>query len=57
MIWSFHSSADPSSEDIPHDLIHTNKGSASLNLLGGLQTSPEEPSDLTAFDIRVDNVS
>ena len=57
VIWSFHATTDPSSEDIPHDLIHTSSGSISLNLLGGLASAAPDPQDLKFFDIKVDNVS
>ena len=57
VIWSFHSTADPTSEDIPFDLIHSYKGSASLNLLGGLPSAAPDPDDLQYYDITVDRVS
>ena len=57
IIWSFHDTTDPSSEDISFDLIHTYKGSISLNLLGGLPSAAPDPDDLQYYDITVDNVS
>ena len=57
VIWSFHDTTDPSSEDITFDLIHAYKGSISLNLLGGLPSAAPDPDDLRYFDITVDNVS
>jgi hypothetical protein len=57
VLWSFHATTDPTSEDIPFDLIHSYKGSASLNLLGGLPSAAPDPDDLQYYDITVDRVS
>lgn len=42
---------------LTQDLIHSERGSLSLNLLGGLPEPPPDPDDLDYFDIRVNNVS
>ena len=57
VLWSFHATTDPTSEDIPRDLIHTYKGSVSLNLLGGLPSAAADPEDIQTYDINVDSVS
>ena len=57
VLWSFHDTTDPTSEDIPSSLIHSHKGSVSLNLLGGLPSAPPDPEDLQFYDVTVDRVS
>ena len=38
-------------------MIHSYQGSVSLNLLGGLPSTPPDPEDLQYYDITVDDVS
>ena len=54
VIWSFNPS-DPTSSGMFSR--HTQQGSASLNLLGGLPSSTPDPDDLMTYDILVENVS
>ena len=56
VIWAFHTTDDPMSEELTFSLIHSEKGSVSLNLLGGLPDVVPDPEDLQYFDIAVDNV-
>ena len=51
---------DPTNDDaVSGPAYHTSRGSASLNLLGGLQNMPPEPQAGTigSFNVTVDNVS
>ena len=57
VIWSFHATADPPSQDIPRSLVHSKKGSKSLNLLGGLPSPAPDPEDIKFFDVGVNSVS
>ncbi len=54
VVWAYHS-RDPSSEEELRDLQHQRMGSASLNLLGGLNEDRVEENTGTFF-IRSDNV-
>ena len=56
MIWSFHETSDPTSQDIPNGLRHTHRGSQSLNLLGGLPSAAPDPDDLKSFYVGVTDV-
>ena len=57
VIWAFHDTDDPMSEELTFSLIHSEKGFASLNLLGGLPDVQPDPEDLQHFDLTVDDVS
>ena len=57
MIWAFHDTAVPTSQDIPNSLRHTHRGSQSLNLLGGLPSAAPDPDDLEYYDVTLDNVN
>ena len=57
VIWAFHATDDPTSEELTFSLIHSEKGSASLDLLGGLPDVAPDPADLKNFDLTVDDVS
>ena len=48
---------DPFDSDPSLVLKHSNKGSKSLNMLGGLMGIPEEPADAWSFIIQNHNVS
>ena len=52
------SEVDPAGDDPNAVLYHgnTNRGTQSLNLLGGQQEVPPDPADLQSFDVTVDNV-
>ena len=50
--------ADPAGDD-PNAVIYhgnTNRGTQSLNLMGGQQVVPPDPADLESFDVIVNNV-
>ena len=47
---------DPTMPDGSDAMQHTTRGSASLNLLGGLSDPPPEPSDTRSFAFTVNNV-
>ena len=49
---------DPTTQDGSDAMYHTTngRGSASLNLLGGLPDPPPEPADTRSFTFRVNNV-
>ena len=51
-------SADPASATLTSDQYHgpVNRGSVSLNLLGGLRNKPPQPSDAQNFTIAVNKV-
>ena len=56
MIYSW-SEADPEGDDPDEVRYHfTNRGTKSLNLLGGQQEVPPDPTDLQSFEISVRNV-
>ncbi len=56
MIFSWND-ADPVSDDPTAVMYHgTNRGVLSLNLLGGQQEVPAEPSDVDSFDAVVNTV-
>ena len=57
VLWSFHTSEYPSSEELSSANIHTYKGAVSLNLLGGLPSAAPDSDDLQQYDVTVDNVS
>ena len=48
--------ADPTAEDGSDAMQHQIRGSASVNLLGGLINPPPEPSDTRSFTMTVNNV-
>ncbi len=50
--------ADPVNDEPNQVMYHgtTNRGSLSVNLLGGQQEVPPDPADLESFDITVDAV-
>ena len=54
MIWSYKTT-DP--EDKDSVTYHTDRGSASVNLLGGSETERSTPSDSKSFIVRNENVS
>ena len=56
MIFSWND-VDPTAPDGSDAIQHETRGSASLNLLGGLPNPPPEPSDSEEFFIGVNNVS
>ena len=57
MIFSWNN-ADPVDDDPNQVMYHeTNRGASSVNLLGGQQEVPTDPTDLQSFDITVDAVS
>ena len=57
VIWSYHNS-DPSSSDTSQPLDpHDEKGTRSLNLLGGPRSTFEEPETITSFNVSNDEVS
>jgi len=59
VVWSFHSSMDPTPPDGADAVWHgaTNRGSASVNLLGGLSTANREPLERENFlDITVSHI-
>ena len=39
--------ADPTAPDGSDAMYHQTRGSASINLLGGLRSTPPDPSDMT----------
>lgn len=47
---------DPTAEDGSDATRHQTRGSASVNLLGGLVNPPPEPSDTQSFTLTVNNV-
>ena len=47
---------DPTTQDGSDAMRHTTRGSASVNLLGGLTNLPPDPSDTRSFTFRVNNV-
>ena len=47
---------DPTTPDRNDAMRHMVRGSASLNLLGGLPDPPPEPADTRSFTFRVNNV-
>lgn len=47
---------DPTAEDGSDAIQHQIRGSASVNLLGGLIDPPTEPSDTRSFTLTVNNV-
>ena len=58
MIFSWNE-ADPTNNDPTAVMYHgtTNRGSASLNFLGGQQDPPPDPDDVQSFSVTVNNVS
>ncbi len=50
--------ADPANDDPTAVMYHgtQNRGTSSINLLGGQQEVPPDPADLESFDITVDAV-
>ena len=58
MIYAWNE-ADPDGDDPSEVMYHgnMNRGTQSLNLLGGQQEVPPDPSDLENFDVTVQNVS
>ena len=57
VIWSYHNS-DPSSSDPSQPLDrHDERGTRSLNLLGGPRSTFEEPETITSFNITSEEVS
>ena len=58
MIYAWNE-ADPDGDDPSKVMYHgnMNRGTQSLNLLGGQQEVPPDPSDLENFDVTVQNVS
>ena len=57
MIYAYNE-ADPVSDDPNAVMYHgsTNRGTRNLNLLGGQQEVPPDPTDLETFDVTVNNV-
>lgn len=55
VIWSFSETLDPQ-ELSQTSKGHSRQGSMSLNLLGGLNNPPPDPSDVASFDVTVNNV-
>jgi len=47
---------DPAAPDGSDARQHQTRGSASINLLGGLRSTPPDPSDARSFTVRVNNV-
>ena len=47
---------DPATQDGSDAMQHVIRGSASLNLLGGLPDPPTEPNDTRSFQFTVNNV-
>ena len=58
MIFSWNE-ADPVNDDPNEVMYHgpTNRGSISLNFLGGQQDTPPDPVDVQSFTTTVNNVS
>ena len=54
VIYSWHTQ-DPDSQGT--FMKHTERGSASINFLGGLTAKPSDPADLRSFRVSVSNVS
>ena len=55
MIWSYKLDEDPADQDSV--TYHTDRGSASVNLLGGSETVRSTPSDSESFFVKNENVS
>ena len=57
MIYAWNE-ADPDGDDPNAVMYHgnANRGTQSLNLLGGQQVVPPDPADLESFDVIVNNV-
>ena len=53
VVYSWNDNFQPSDDSLSR---HTNKGSTSINLLGGLPYSPDVPEDAQTFTIAVQQV-